>query len=88
MSDNKHLTIRKAEELKDKRVKILVVAVGSYIDGIDEMVKVTSSPTDHMFRVKTVRDFYEVTQLILQKVFPDQWKISPNQYNPPCSYGK
>ena len=88
MSDDKHLTIGKAQELKGKGVKIIVVAVGSYIHGIDEMVKVTSSPTKHMFRVKTMRDFYEVTKLILQKAFSDQWKISPNQDNPPCLYGK
>lgn len=88
MSNSKHLTIRKAQELKGKGVKILVVAVGSSIYGIDEMVKVASSPTRDMFRVETVRDFYEVTKLILQKAFSDQWKISPNQDNPPCLYGK
>ena len=89
MSADKHLTIRKAQELKDKRVEILVVAVGSHIYGIDEMVKVASyPPTDHMFRVKTLGDFYEVTKLILQKAFRGQWEISPNQDNPPCSYGK
>ena len=70
MSDDKHLTIHKAQELKGKQVRILVVAVGSIINGIDEMVKVASSPTKDMFRVETVHDFYEVTKLILQKAFP------------------
>ena len=31
-------------ELKKRQVKILVVAVGSYISGIDEMAKIASNP--------------------------------------------
>ena len=80
-----HLTIPKAQELKRRQVKILVVAVGSYIHGIDEMVKVASHPpTDHMFRVKTLGEFYEIVRLILTKVSPGKWIISSGQYNPPC----
>ena len=86
-----HLTIPKAQELKKRQVKILVFVVGSSGDvrGMDEMVKVASDPpTDHMFRVETLGGFYEVTRLILQKAFPDEWKISSGQYNPPCRYRK
>ena len=80
-----HLTIPKAQELKKRQVKILVFVVGSYVKGIDEMVKVASDPPEnYMFRVKTWGGFYEFTILILQKAFKDKWKISPGQYNPPC----
>ena len=80
----RHLTIPNAQELKKRQVKILVVAVGSYIGGIDEMVKVASDPPkDHMFRVKSLGEFHEIVRLVLEKVFPGKWKIS-GQYNPPC----
>ena len=74
-----------AKKLKSEGATIYVVAVGSYINGIDEMVKVASDPYQHIFRVKTVGQFYEVTRLILKKGFSGQ-PLGP--YNPPCSYGK
>ena len=83
------MTIPNAQELKKRQVKIVVVAVGSYINGIDEMVKVASDPPkDHMFRVETLGAFHEVIKLILKKAFPGKWIISSGQYNPPCRYGK
>lgn len=42
-----HLTIPKANALKNSGVEIFVVAVGKYINGIDEMVKVASYPPEH-----------------------------------------
>lgn len=47
------LTIPKANALKGIGVDIYVVAVGRYISGIDEMVKVASSPPEnYVFRVE------------------------------------
>ena len=62
-SNSRDLTISKAKALKDDGIDIYVVAVGSYIYGIDEMVKVASSPPEnHMFRVQTLGDFWQVVK--------------------------
>lgn len=64
-------------------VQINVVAVGSYIDGIDEMVKVASSPPqDFIYRVKKNSDFLEVIKLIIKQVAPGKYDIV--NYEPPC----
>ena len=57
-SNSRDLTISRAIALKGIGIEIYVVTVGSYINGIDEMVKVASSPPEnHMFRVQTLGDF-------------------------------
>ena len=83
-NEQRHLTIPNAQELKKRQVKILVVAVGSYISGIDEMVKVASDPFTDMFRVKSLGEFHEIVRLVLEKISPGKWKIKRGQYNPPC----
>ena len=46
-----HFTVPNANALKKSGVEIYVVAVGSYVDGIDEMVKVASyPPQNYLFR--------------------------------------
>ena len=81
----KQLTIPKAKALKDMGVHIFVVAVGSYINGIDEMVKVASYPPEnYLFRVKNLQGFWKIIKLIIQKVAPDKYKIIQGQYDPPC----
>ena len=67
----RHLTVPKAQALKKAGVKIFVVAVGSYIYGIDEMVRVASyPPEDHVFRVTSLDDFLKIIDLIIQEVSP------------------
>ena len=55
----RHLSIPKADALKGIVVDIFMVAVGRYISGIDEMVKVASSPPEkHVFRVEKNSAFW------------------------------
>ena len=64
-------TVPRALALKKAGVKIFVVAVGSYIYGIDEMVRVASyPPEDHVFRVTSLDDFLKIIDLIIQEVSP------------------
>ena len=59
-----------------------MVAVGAYLDGVDEMVKVSSSPRDrYLFRVKTISSFFEVVMLIIKEVGVNY--VLPG-YEPPC----
>ena len=84
-SNSRDLTISKAKALKDDGIDIYVVAVGSYINGIDEMVKVASSPPEnHMFRVKTLNDFWQVVKLTIKQVNPGEYEVLKGQYDPPC----
>ena len=84
-SDSRDRTIREAQALKGNGVDIYVVAVGSYITGIDEMVNVASSPPEnHMFRVKKLTDFWKVVKLVIQQVSPGEYRVVNGQYDPPC----
>ena len=84
-SNSPHLTISKAKALKGVGIDIYVVAVGSYITGIDEMVKVASSPPEnHMFRVQKLTNFWEVVKLVIQQVSPGEYRVVNGQYDPPC----
>ena len=84
-SDSRDRTIREAQALKGNGVDIYVVAVGSYIYGIDEMVKVASSPPEnHMFRVQTLSDFWQVVKLAIRQVNPGEYAVLNGQYDPPC----
>ena len=82
MSNSQSLTILSANALKNSGVKIFVVAVGDYINGIDEMVKVASDPHKTLFRVKDISGFYEVTKLILKQLHP---RVIVKDYYPPCA---
>ncbi len=85
-----HLTEAKANALKTSGVEIYVVAVGSYIYGIDEIVKVASSipqsippnPDPFLYRVKSLAGFWNIVKLIVKKVYPNKWHIV--NYDPPC----
>ena len=79
------LTVPKANALKGIGVDIFVVAVGSYISGIDEMVKVASSPPEkHVFRFEKNSAFWEVVKLAIQEVNPGKYTVLNGQYDPPC----
>lgn len=80
---NKHLTIPNANALKSVNgVKIYVVAVGSYISGIDEMVKIASNPSTDLLRVKDYGGLWKLVQLIVKMVSPGKYHIV--NYDPPC----
>lgn len=82
---HRHLTIPKANALKNSGVDIYVVAVGTYISGIDEMVKAASYPPNlFLFRVKKLSGFWKIIKLILKQVSPGKWRIANGQYDPPC----
>ena len=79
------LTIPEANALKDSGVEIFVVAVGTYINGIDEMVKVASYPPEEfLFRVRSHQEFWEVIKLMIKEVNPGKYEILQGQYDPPC----
>ena len=84
-SNDEQLSILKADALKNSGVQIFVVAVGGYINGIDEMVKVASYPPQHfLFRVKTLQQFWNVIKLIIKEVSPGKYAIIDGQNDPSC----
>ena len=73
---NQNLTIPKADELKNSGVQIFVVAVGSYIDGVDELAKVASSPPQQfLFRVESLDGFLQIVQLAVKEIFPGRYVV-------------
>ena len=84
-SNSPELTISKAKDLKDDGIDIFVVAVGSYINGIDEIVKVASSPPENrVFRVQTLGDFWKVVKLAIKQVNLGEYAVANGEYDPPC----
>lgn len=78
-----HLTIPNANTLKSSGVEIYVVAIGAYIYGINEIVKVASHPPEEfLFRVKDLDGFWKIIQLAVKQVYPDKWVVV--DYDPPC----
>ncbi|KAL9984353.1 hypothetical protein ACROYT_G006637 [Oculina patagonica] len=72
-----------ANAMKNSRVDIYVVAVGSYIYGIDKIMKVASYPPDQfLFRVKDLAGFWNIIKLIVKQVAPGRYSIV--NYDPPC----
>ena len=86
----KQLTIPKANNLKNMGVEISVVAVGSYISGIAEMVKVAGSsnpfklPEDFLFRVENYQGLWHVTELIIKKMAATGKYTILSPYPSPC----
>ena len=69
----RHLTIPKADALKNSGVQIFVVTVGTYINGIDEMVKVASYPPQKfLFRVENLQGFLHIVELVIEQVSPEK----------------
>ena len=81
----KSKTVPNAKALKDDKVDIYVVAVGSYIHGIDEMVRIASYPPEKfMFRVQKLKDFWDVVKLVIKEVSPGKYKAIQGYKNRPC----
>ena len=68
-----HLT--EVQELKYSGVQIFVVAVGSYIKGVDALVNVASSPPEQfLFRVESLEGFLHATELAVEQVYSCKWR--------------
>ena len=71
--------------LKDLEVKILVVAVGKIVRGIDETDRVASyPPKDYLFPVKKLDGFLQIIKLMVQMYSPRKYAIIKGQYTRPC----
>lgn len=57
-------TVRRAFELKVLGVEVFVIAVGEYLEGIQEMVQMASSTDSHMFRVLSMTNLVDVVRLV------------------------
>ncbi len=82
---NEHLTVLRANELRDVKVEVFVLAVGDYnsISGIHEMVQVANHPPEeNLFRVDDMKVFWNIIKLAVKEVYPDKWHIV--NYDPPC----
>ena len=79
-------TIPNAEKLKRRGVEVFVVAIGGqHMSGIDEMAHIASyPPANFLFRVVKVSDFFQVINLAIKEIAPDQYKIL-DKYVSPCS---
>ncbi|KAL9984336.1 hypothetical protein ACROYT_G006620 [Oculina patagonica] len=91
-NQQKHLTVPNADALRSANVEVQVLAVGKYINGIDEMVKVastipglTNTPNNKLlFRVKDYNGVWDVVKIMLEKVAPNTWRIVKGHYVPLC----
>ena len=61
---NRSLTIENAFRVKQLGVQIFVVAVGEYLDGLQELVAMASTTYAHMYRVSDLQGFAELVKLI------------------------
>ena len=69
--------------MKASGVEIYVVAFGSYINGIDEIVKAASYPPErHLFIINNFAGFWNIIKLIVKQFSPG--KCSVVNYDPPC----
>ena len=69
-------TIPNAQKLKDRGVEVFVVAVGDQnMDGINEMAHIaTYPPSNYLFRVEKIGDFFSMVNLAIKEVAPGQYK--------------
>ena len=64
-----HLTIPNTNVLKTRGVKINVVAVGSYVDEMDEEVKIASfPPQNQLLRLKVFAGFWNLTSWLWSRL--------------------
>ena len=62
---NKAETVSSADKLKlQMGIEVFVIAVGEYLEGIQELVQMASSTDAHMYRVLNMRGLDEVIKLI------------------------
>lgn len=61
---NRDQTVTRAFQLKLLGIEVFVIAVGQYLEGIQEMVQMASSTNAHMFRVLNMKNLVEVVKLI------------------------
>jgi hypothetical protein len=68
----RNLTIPNAQKLKAEGIEVFVIAVGEYLDGMEELSKMASSPNAHMYRVEDMRGLVLVVKLIPRSL--EQWR--------------
>lgn len=68
----RNMTIPIARSLKTRGIEVFVIAVGEYLDGIDELSKMASSPNAHMYRVEDMSGLVLVVKLIPRSL--NQWR--------------
>ena len=84
------MTEPNADKLKAFGVRIYVFAVGSYIDGIDELVRVagrSSKPDekkDYLFRLTNYNQFWNFSRLVVTKLESTGKYISLSPEPSPC----
>ena len=66
-------TISRATELKLNGAEIFVVGIGEYLDGIDELARMASSPNAHLFRAGDMQGFVEIVKLITPVSYTRDW---------------
>ena len=85
-SNDKQATLNSAKKIKNNipGLEIFVVAVGSYVSGVDEMANVASyPPLDHVYRVEKDSDLKYVFEIALEKMNPNKYRaVKPT---PLCS---
>ena len=59
-----HLTLYRAFQLKMMGVEIFVIAIGSYMPGIQELVAIASSTDKHLYRVRNTMSLLDIVRLI------------------------
>ena len=73
-------TLPEAEALKQLEVKIFVVAIGPYIQGIEEMVKVASYPPEKFVcRVENHEGFLKIVKMALRQIAPAKYEVEDAQ---------
>lgn len=65
-------TLSNARELKIYGAEIFVVAVGDYVEGIDELVQMASSDA-HLYRAGDMQGFVEIVKLIAPVSYRRNW---------------
>ncbi|EDO28778.1 predicted protein [Nematostella vectensis] len=60
----KHRTERKAFKLKANGIEVFVIAIGDYLEGMDELARMANTKYAHMYRVEDVKGLARVVKLI------------------------
>lgn len=61
---NRDETVPSAFQLKLLGIEVFVIAVGEYLEGIQELVQMASSSDAHMYRVMNMRGLVQIIKLI------------------------
>ncbi|XP_046860975.1 integrin alpha-2-like [Xenia sp. Carnegie-2017] len=69
-------TVPNAKKLKDDGVEILVIGVGYFSRGIEEIFQIATLPVeDHILRFRNYRDMINVVNRVVEEINPGQYAI-------------